>query len=136
MSRILDKIIQHGWAQRRANQTDHRASVITITGTGETALDAARRNRATRLAAALAHLGPDDTAALLAAMPALETLADQAAGPSPRQARPSSAGVRGSVWLQDGMSATGPRAWLSTAWRIAWPRESAVRQPRRQRTSR
>jgi len=89
MSRILDKIIQHGWAQRYADQTDHRASVITITGTGETVLDAARRDRATRLAAALAHLEPADTAALLAAMPALETLAGQAAGPPPRQARPA-----------------------------------------------
>jgi MFS family permease/DNA-binding MarR family transcriptional regulator len=89
MSRILDKIVQHGWAQRRADETDHRASVITITRNGENALDAARHDRTTRLQAALANLEPDDAAALLTAMPALETLADQAAQSPPQQARPA-----------------------------------------------
>ena len=29
MSRIVDEIVRRGWAQRRVDQTDHRASVIS-----------------------------------------------------------------------------------------------------------
>jgi hypothetical protein len=62
------------------DETDHRASVISITKAGEATLDAARHDRTARLAASLALLEPEDAAALLAAMPALESLADHIAG--------------------------------------------------------
>jgi len=77
MSRIVDRIVENGWAGRQADATDHRACVISITSTGEAILATVRRNRAACLAAGLAHLEPEDAAALLAAMPALESLADQ-----------------------------------------------------------
>jgi len=87
MSRIVDRIVQCGWAQRRADETDHRACVVSITSTGQAILDAVRHDRTARLAAGLALLEPEDAAALLAAMPALESLADHIAGKSPRTAR-------------------------------------------------
>jgi len=87
MSRIVDKIVESGWAQRQADATDHRACVVGITDTGETILATVRRNRAACLAVGLAHLEPEDAAALLAAMPALESLADQITGMPPQTAR-------------------------------------------------
>jgi len=87
MSRIVDRIVQCGWAQRRADETDHRACVVSITGTGEAILDTVRRDRTACLAAGVAHLEPEDAAALLAAMPALESLADQIAGMPPQTAQ-------------------------------------------------
>jgi MFS family permease/DNA-binding MarR family transcriptional regulator len=75
MSRIVDAIAQSGWAQRQADQSDHRACVVSITSTGEAIIETERRTRSARLAAGLAHLGPQEGAALLAAMPALEALA-------------------------------------------------------------
>ena len=89
MSRIVDGIVQHGWAQRQAGQSDHRACVISITAAGEAILQTARRTRITCLEAGLAHLDPADRAALLAAMPALESLADQITGTPSREARPA-----------------------------------------------
>jgi len=83
MSRIVDEIVRRGWVQRRVDQTDHRASVISITEAGEAILDAVRHDRTARLAAGLALLEPEEAAALLAALPALESLADHiAAAPS------------------------------------------------------
>jgi len=87
MSRLVDEITRHGWAQRRVDQTDHRASVISITETGEAILDAVRHDRTERLAAGLALLEPEETAALLAALPALESLADGIAAAPPRTAQ-------------------------------------------------
>jgi DNA-binding MarR family transcriptional regulator len=89
MSRIVDGIVQHGWAQRQADQSDHRACVISITAVGEAILETARRTRITCLKVGLAHLDPADKAALLAAMPALESRADQITGTPPREARPA-----------------------------------------------
>src|SRR6185437_9535819 len=56
--------------------TDHRACLVSITEAGTELLDAMRRERAGRLAPGVAHLQPQQIAALLAALPALESLAD------------------------------------------------------------
>jgi EmrB/QacA subfamily drug resistance transporter len=87
MSRIVDEIVRRGWAQRRVDQTDHRASVISITEAGEAILDAVRHDRTARLAAGLALLEPEEAAALLAALPALESLADRIAAAPRRTAQ-------------------------------------------------
>ena len=87
MSRIVDEIVRPGWAQRRVDQTDHRASVISITETGEGILDAIRHDRTARLAVGLALLEPEEAAALLAALPTLESLADRIAAAPPRTAQ-------------------------------------------------
>ncbi|WP_300602521.1 MFS transporter [Trebonia sp.] len=91
MSRIIDRIVRSGWAQRRGDETDHRASVVSTTGTGEAVLHAARRDRTAGLATALACLDPAEAAALLAALPALESLADQVDAMPPEAARAASA---------------------------------------------
>ena len=76
MSRIVERLSQYGWAGRRPDPTDHRACLVSITEAGTELLDAMRRERAGRLAPGLAHLQPQQIAALLAALPALESLAD------------------------------------------------------------
>ena len=84
MSRIVDEIARRGWALRRVDPTDHRASLIGITEAGQAILDAARHDRTARLAAGLALLEPEEATALPAALPALESLADRIAAAPPR----------------------------------------------------
>jgi DNA-binding MarR family transcriptional regulator len=79
MSRIVDILVASGWAERRQDQADHRACVIAITGAGLALMDAVRQDNATRLADCVARLNPADLAALEAALPVLESLAQQAA---------------------------------------------------------
>ena len=77
MSRIVERLGQYGWAARHPDPTDQRACLVSITEAGTELLDALRRERAGRLAPGLAHLQPQQIAALLAALPALESLADR-----------------------------------------------------------
>ena len=86
MSRIVDEIVRRRWAQRHVDQTGHRASLIGITEAGEAILDAVRHDRTARLAAGLALLEPEEAAALLAALPVLESLADRIAAAPPQTA--------------------------------------------------
>jgi DNA-binding MarR family transcriptional regulator len=79
MSRIVDIMAASGWLERRPDEADHRACVIAITSAGSALLDAVRQGGATWLATCVASLGPDDLAALEAALPVLESLAQQAA---------------------------------------------------------
>jgi len=77
MSRIVERLSRYGWAARHPDPTDHLARLVSITEAGTELLDAMRRERAGRLALGLAHLQPQQIAALLAALPALESLADR-----------------------------------------------------------
>jgi DNA-binding MarR family transcriptional regulator len=79
MSRIVDIMAASGWLERRPDEADHRACVIAITSAGSALLDTVRQDGATRLAACVAQLGPGDLAALEAALPVLESLAQQVA---------------------------------------------------------
>jgi DNA-binding MarR family transcriptional regulator len=79
MSRIVDIMAASGWLERRPDEADHRACVIAITSAGSALLDAVRQDVATRLATCVARLGPDDLAVLEAALPVLESLAQQVA---------------------------------------------------------
>ena len=76
-SRAVDALDELGLVERHPDPTDHRACLVSITETGTELLDAMRRERAGRLALGLAHLQPQQVAALLAALPALESLADR-----------------------------------------------------------
>jgi MFS family permease len=87
MSRIVDRIVQDGWAQRSSDESDHRARVVSLTEAGAEIFDATRRNRSAALAAALDQLTLEDRTALLAAVPSLESLAGRVAERSPREAR-------------------------------------------------
>jgi DNA-binding MarR family transcriptional regulator len=80
MSRIIDVLVSSGWAERRPDEADHRACVIGITDSGSDLIDSVRRSNETRLAGCIAGLDPDDLAALQAALPVLESLAQQATG--------------------------------------------------------
>jgi DNA-binding MarR family transcriptional regulator len=79
MSRIVDIIVASGWAERRPDEADHRACVIAITAAGSALMDSVRQDDATRLAKSVAQLSPADLAVLEAALPILETLAQQTA---------------------------------------------------------
>ena len=76
MSRIAERLSRYGWAARHPDPTDHRACLVSITEAGTELLDAMRRERAGRLVPGLAQLQPQQVAALLAALPVLESLAD------------------------------------------------------------
>jgi DNA-binding MarR family transcriptional regulator len=79
MSRIVDILVALGWTERRPDEADHRACVIGITSEGAALIDTIRRDDATRLANCIARLDAADLAVLQAALPVLESLAQQAA---------------------------------------------------------
>jgi DNA-binding MarR family transcriptional regulator len=79
MSRIVDIMVTSGWAERMPDEADHRACVIGITESGAALIDSVRQDNATRLADCVARLEPADLAALRAALPVLERLAQQVA---------------------------------------------------------
>jgi DNA-binding MarR family transcriptional regulator len=80
LSRIVDVMVAAGWAQRRPDAADHRACVIGITEAGADLIDSVRHSNETRLADCVERLGPDDLAVLVAALPVLESLAEEATG--------------------------------------------------------
>jgi DNA-binding MarR family transcriptional regulator len=79
MSRVVHYLDEHGWAARHPDPTDHRACLVSITPAGVELLDTVGRERSGRLSAGLTRLRPQQVDALLAALPALESLADQIA---------------------------------------------------------
>jgi DNA-binding MarR family transcriptional regulator len=79
MSRIVDIMVTSGWAERMPDAADARACVIGITESGAALLDSVRRDNATRLAGCVARLESGDAAVLRAALPVLESLAQQVA---------------------------------------------------------
>lgn len=79
MSRIVDIMVTSGWAERMPDEADARACVIGITESGAALIDRVRQDNATRLAGCVARLEPCDAAVLRAALPVLESLAQQVA---------------------------------------------------------
>jgi DNA-binding MarR family transcriptional regulator len=79
MSRIVDIMVASGWAERMPDEADHRACVIGITSAGAALIDSVRQDNASRLADCVARLEPDDLMVLQAALPVLESLAQQVA---------------------------------------------------------
>jgi DNA-binding MarR family transcriptional regulator len=77
MSRIVDVLVASGWAERRADAADHRACVIAVTDAGAELIDSVRRGNETRLAECISRLDPGSLAALRAALPVLENLAQE-----------------------------------------------------------
>lgn len=74
MTALVTRLERDGLATRGDDPTDRRAVVVTITDAGRDVLHARRTRRATRLAALLDHLGPEDRAAVEAAAGALSRL--------------------------------------------------------------
>jgi len=88
MSRILDALESRGYVERRpgggaddpAAQADRRTVEVVLTDSGRRIVTEVRAERAATLGSLLAGLDPQQRAALVAALPALERLAALAAG--------------------------------------------------------
>lgn len=74
MSRIVAALEEDGWLERTADRSDRRVSFVATTAKGERELERVRAERNAFLASRLGRLEPDAAAALLAAIPLLESL--------------------------------------------------------------
>lgn len=82
LSRIVAKLTEAELVRRLADPTDGRASRIELTPRGRRLHQNLRDRRTRLLAERLEELPEEVTLILLAAIPALETLADRMAGPT------------------------------------------------------
>jgi DNA-binding MarR family transcriptional regulator len=82
LSRILGKLEDAGLVRRSPDPSDGRVSHVEVTDAGAHLHQRLRAERTQLLAARLAALPDDRSTALLAALPALESLAADLAGPS------------------------------------------------------
>ncbi|MGT2425553.1 MarR family winged helix-turn-helix transcriptional regulator [Amnibacterium kyonggiense] len=71
---LVNRLEERGWAARRADPSDGRASLVDITDAGRARLHEHREERSLRIAERLALLDAGDLAALHAALPALRHL--------------------------------------------------------------
>jgi DNA-binding MarR family transcriptional regulator len=74
MTALVSRLERDGLATRGADPSDGRAVVVTLTDAGRDVLVERRTRRASRLAALLDHLEPDERAAIDAAAGALSRL--------------------------------------------------------------
>jgi DNA-binding MarR family transcriptional regulator len=79
MTQLVTRLEKEGLAERSSDPADGRAVVVSITEAGRSAVARRREGRAEALSGLLRGLAPDDHAAILAALPALERLSDLAA---------------------------------------------------------
>jgi DNA-binding MarR family transcriptional regulator len=87
LSRIAARLAEAQLISRQADREDRRAARVEATRAGKALHERIRAERTASLGAHLDELSDDDVAALLAALPALEALAEglrrDAPGPSP-----------------------------------------------------
>jgi DNA-binding MarR family transcriptional regulator len=88
LTRLVSALEEHGYVQRHAVPGDARAWTLAVTERGHAVLDRIRQENTILLADSLLTLSPDQLAALAAALPALEQLAD---GAPPEAAPPEAA---------------------------------------------
>jgi DNA-binding MarR family transcriptional regulator len=87
LTRLVSALEERGYVRRCAVPGDARASTVSITDEGHSVLEQIREQTTSLLAGGLLLLPPDQLAALAAALPALEHLAEVAADPRLRPAR-------------------------------------------------
>ena len=75
-SRLLDVLAESGFVERRDDPTDRRAFLVSLTADGARILEDVRAEGIQELAGHLASLTAAQRAAVEAALPALEALAD------------------------------------------------------------
>jgi DNA-binding MarR family transcriptional regulator len=75
-SRLLDLLAESGFVERRDDPTDRRAFLVSLTADGARILEDVRAEGIQELAGHLASLAAAQRAAVEAALPALEALAD------------------------------------------------------------
>jgi DNA-binding MarR family transcriptional regulator len=78
LTRLVSVLEDRGYVERRAVPGDARAWTLVVTSRGHEVLDRIRQENTALLADSLLTLSPDQLAALAAALPALEQLADAA----------------------------------------------------------
>jgi DNA-binding MarR family transcriptional regulator len=76
MTQLVSRLERDGLAQRCADPADGRVVVVRIADAGRELLLARREARARKLSELMSALTPGDRAAILAALPALDRLAD------------------------------------------------------------
>lgn len=76
-SRLIDILVEAGWADRVRDPEDARAVLLTLNARGRREIEELRRENVANLAADLAWLGSDDRAVLAAAVPLLRALSDR-----------------------------------------------------------
>jgi DNA-binding MarR family transcriptional regulator len=76
MTQLIARLEESGLADRAADPSDGRVVQVRITDAGRALLARRRAGRAERLALILDRLGPGDLAALEAALPAIDALAN------------------------------------------------------------
>ncbi len=76
LSRILSKLEESGLLRRATADADRRAVLVELTPEGRRLHKRLRAERSSLLAENLRSLGPDQTAEILAAVPALEALVE------------------------------------------------------------
>ena len=74
MTQLIGRLQHAGLVGRQPDPADGRVVEVHITGRGAALLARRRAARAERLAGMLAHLSPEDRAALAAALPAIDAL--------------------------------------------------------------
>jgi DNA-binding MarR family transcriptional regulator len=78
LTRLVSVLEDHGYVERRAVPGDARAWMLVVTSRGHQVLDQIRQENTLLLADSLLTLSPTQLAALAAALPALEQLAEAA----------------------------------------------------------
>ena len=78
LSRLVDRLEDRDLVTRVRDDRDARSSRFSVTADGARLLEDLRRNGTTLILHALQALAPSERSALLAALPALERLADEA----------------------------------------------------------
>ena len=76
MTQLVARLQDAGLAERVADPADGRVVQVRITADGRAMLAGRRAVRAGRIAGLLARLSPDEQAALAAALPAMDALAN------------------------------------------------------------
>jgi DNA-binding MarR family transcriptional regulator len=89
MTQLISRLEESGLVRREASPDDGRVVLVAITDQGRATLAHRRSARAERMAGIIAQLSPDHRAALSAALPALDALANV-----PREDEPARATTR------------------------------------------
>jgi DNA-binding MarR family transcriptional regulator len=82
LTRLVTALEEHGYVERSPVPGDARASTLAVTAEGHAVLERIRQESTILLADSLQTLTPDQLAALAAALPALEQIAEADTGDS------------------------------------------------------